>query len=79
MGKAPAAAPPAAAPAAAPAKAEGRYKALFSYDATDEDEVTFVEGDIIINGQIVAEGWMQGTLEKTGKTGLLPSNYVEPA
>jgi len=52
---------------------------MFSYDATDEDEITFSEGDIILNGKIVAEGWMQGTLEKTGQTGLLPSNYVEPA
>jgi len=75
---APAAAPMAAAPPAAK-KVEDRFRALFSYDATDDDELTFLEGDFILNGKIIAEGWMQGTHEKSGKSGLLPSNYVEPA
>jgi len=73
-----AAAPPPPAPAPAES-AEGRFRALYSYDAADTDEVSFAEGDIIVNGVIVADGWMQGTVEKSGETGLLPSNYVEPA
>jgi len=63
----------------APASKEGHFRALFSYEATDTDEVSFSEGDIIVDGVIVADGWMQGTVEKTGQKGLLPSNYVEPA
>lgn len=64
--------------AAAPAAGGGNYKALYDYDAADEDEVSFVEGDIITNVSEVAEGWMSGTVERTGASGMLPSNYVEP-
>ena len=74
---------PAAEPEAAPEpenkSAEGaRYRALYAYSATDADEVSFAEGDFIF-GSIVAEGWMKGTVESSGLTGLLPSNYVEAA
>jgi hypothetical protein len=41
-------------------------------------QVSFAEGDIITNVQIIDEGWMRGTVERTGATGMLPSNYVEP-
>jgi hypothetical protein len=68
-------APPA--PKAAPAPAKPRYKALYSYDAEDADEVSFEEGDIIVDGEAIDEGWMNGTVERTGKRGMLPSNYVE--
>jgi len=51
---------------------------VYEYDAADEDEVTIKEGDIIINAEIVAEGWMVGTNSRTGHTGMMPSNYVEP-
>jgi len=54
-----------------------RYRAQFAYTATDSDEVSFNEGDVIVDGEIVADGWMKGTVESTGQTGLLPSNYVE--
>jgi len=80
--KAPSAAAVLPTPKAAPAPAapqQGRYRAQFSYEAADDDEVSFNEGDIILDGQIVADGWMKGTVERTGASGLLPSNYVEPA
>ena len=41
-------------------------------------QVSFQEGDIIINGEIIDDGWMSGTVKRTGQTGMLPSNYVEP-
>eukprot|EP01136_Pigoraptor_vietnamica_P007254 Opistho-1_new@41253 len=73
-----------AAPAPAPAKAPEpepaagpRYVANYSYDKADDDEVSFQEGDIIINGEIIDEGWMRGTVERTGESGMLPSNYVQ--
>ena len=50
---------------------------MYEYEAADDDEVTIKEGDIIINAEIVAEGWMVGTNSRTGLTGMLPSNYVE--
>ncbi|VDK50695.1 unnamed protein product [Anisakis simplex] len=52
-------------------------KALYDYTAADKDEVTFVEGDIIVNCQKVDEGWMTGTVKRTLQWGMLPANYVE--
>ena len=70
---------PVSAPAPTPSNSEeGKYVALYSYEASDEDEVSITEGDIVLNGKEVAEGWMHGTVERTGKTGLIPSNYVKP-
>lgn len=68
----PAPAPP------APSGGGGKvYVALYDYTAADDDEVSFMEGDRIINGEPIDEGWMTGTVERTGETGMLPSNYVE--
>ncbi len=53
------------------------YKAIYDYDAADEDEVSFCDGDLIINPEPIDEGWMYGTVKKTGRTGMLPANYVE--
>ncbi len=53
-----------------------KVRALYSYTAADEDEISFDEGDILIQCEEV-DGWMLGQNEKTGKQGLLPSNYVE--
>lgn len=50
---------------------------MYDYTAGDDDEVSFQEGDRIINSEIIDEGWMTGTVERTGETGMLPSNYVE--
>ncbi|XP_067863203.1 nebulette isoform X8 [Heptranchias perlo] len=54
------------------------YRAMYDYTAADEDEVSFKDGDFIINVQAIDEGWMYGTVQRTGKTGMLPANYVEP-
>nr|XP_023656007.1 nebulette-like isoform X15 [Paramormyrops kingsleyae] len=53
------------------------YRALYDYAAQDHDEVSFRDGDIIINAQSIDEGWMYGTVQRTGKSGMLPANYVE--
>eukprot|EP00047_Mylnosiga_fluctuans_P001589 m.221026 g.221026 ORF g.221026 m.221026 type:complete len:259 (+) comp10499_c0_seq1:67-843(+) len=63
---------------AAPAAGGQRYKAVYDYDAADGDEVSFKEGDIIVDAVVIDDGWMRGTVESTGATGMLPSNYVEP-
>ncbi|KAI7808891.1 nebulin-like [Triplophysa rosa] len=52
-------------------------RAMYDYAAVDSDEVTFKDGDVIVNVQSIDEGWMYGTVQRTGKTGMLPANYVE--
>ncbi|XP_071156374.1 LIM and SH3 domain protein 1-like isoform X22 [Mytilus edulis] len=52
-------------------------RAAYDYVAADDDEVSFNEGDHIIFCQPIDAGWMEGTVEATGRRGMLPSNYVE--
>ena len=51
--------------------------AMYDYDAADADEVSFREGDKLVYCQQIDAGWMEGTVEKSGQRGMLPSNYVE--
>lgn len=53
------------------------YRALYDYVAQDVDEVSFREGDVIFEVDSIDSGWMTGRVERTGKTGMLPANYVE--
>ncbi|KAI6645841.1 LIM and SH3 domain protein 1 isoform X6 [Oopsacas minuta] len=73
---------PAKAPAPAPVLAQAKasyYVALYDYQAAEDDEVSFNEGDRIIDAEIIDDGWMIATNSGTGQRGLLPSNYVEKA
>uniref|UniRef100_A0A3Q3XKQ5 LIM and SH3 domain protein 1 n=1 Tax=Mola mola TaxID=94237 RepID=A0A3Q3XKQ5_MOLML len=54
-----------------------RYRAVYDYTAADEDEVSFMDGDVIVEVQQIDEGWMYGRVERTGQQGMLPANYVE--
>ncbi|XP_029293566.1 LIM and SH3 domain protein 1 [Cottoperca gobio] len=63
--------------AAPPPSAGKRYRAVYDYAAADEDEVSFTDGDVIIDVQQIDEGWMYGRVERTGQQGMLPANYVE--
>jgi len=67
------------APAQEQAPAAPQWTALYDYTASDDDELTFKDGDVIVNAQAIADGWMYGTLATTGQSGLLPSNYVQAA
>ncbi|BFZ06440.1 hypothetical protein BsWGS_09480 [Bradybaena similaris] len=72
--------PPPQAQPARPAQAAPKqvvYRALYDYTAADSDEVSFKDGDHIINAEQVDAGWMLGTVQRTGQHGMLPSNYVE--
>ncbi|XP_063198318.1 nebulin isoform X9 [Chroicocephalus ridibundus] len=60
-----------------PSTAGKTYRAMYDYMAADADEVSFKDGDTIVNVQAIDEGWMYGTVQRTGKTGMLPTNYVE--
>ncbi|XP_035035829.1 LIM and SH3 domain protein 1 isoform X2 [Hippoglossus stenolepis] len=64
--------------AGGPASGSGkRYRAVYDYAAADEDEVSFVDGDVIMDVHQIDEGWMYGRVERTGQQGMLPANYVE--
>lgn len=50
-------------------------RALYDYDATTEDELTFREGDVITILQKDPAGWWEGELN--GQKGWVPANYVQ--
>lgn len=54
------------------------YLAMYDYAAADVDEVSFLDGDLILNCTPIDEGWMTGTVQRSGQTGMLPANYVAP-
>ncbi|XP_036015172.1 nebulin isoform X46 [Mus musculus] len=60
-----------------PSTAGKIFRAIYDYIAADADEVSFKDGDAIVNAQAIDEGWMYGTVQRTGRTGMLPANYVE--
>jgi len=53
------------------------FVAIYEYEAQDTDEVSFVEGDRIIDTEAIDDGWMYGRVERTDEVGMLPANYVE--
>lgn len=53
------------------------YRAIYDYDAQDDDEVSFLDGDFIINVRNIDGGWMTGEVQRTGQVGMLPANYVQ--
>ncbi|CAI5445513.1 unnamed protein product [Caenorhabditis angaria] len=54
-----------------------RVKTLYSCTPDHDSELSFEPGQIITNVyESKEDGWLVGTLN--GKTGLIPSNYVEP-
>ncbi|KAF6213634.1 hypothetical protein GE061_011355 [Apolygus lucorum] len=61
-------------------RSSGRvFRAMYDYEAQDGDEVSFLDGDLIVNCTSVDAGWMTGLVQRTGQMGMLPANYVEPA
>ncbi|KAI0351297.1 SH3-domain-containing protein [Trametes cingulata] len=83
--------PPPAPPAPAAAHAEPEAEsagdlgswaiALYDYEAAEDNEISFKEGDRITHIEAASEDWWQGT-DKDGNVGLFPdssgtANYVE--
>lgn len=54
-----------------------RARAKSDYKAADADEIDFVTGDIIIVSVRDKSGWWIGKNERTGKTGQVPSNFLD--
>lgn len=54
-----------------------KYIAMYEYTAGDDDEISFEEGDVIVDATAIDDGWMEGRNSRTGSYGMFPSNYVE--
>lgn len=50
--------------------------AEYDYEKDEDNELSFSEGDKIINIDFIDKDWWSGTLAKTGEVGLFPANYV---
>jgi signal transducing adaptor molecule len=62
-------------PSGTTAATVSRVRALFDFQASDPDELTFRKGDIIAVLESVYKDWWKGFLR--GQTGIFPLNYVE--
>ncbi|GAA5842652.1 hypothetical protein JCM3766R1_004886 [Sporobolomyces carnicolor] len=73
---APPPAPPAPpVPAPAPSSVTEWCTALYDYDSTDPDDLSFREGDRIKLVEIVSDDWWRGELN--GRKGIFPSTYAQ--
>lgn len=62
-------------PSGTTAATVSRVRALYDFEASDPDELTFSKGDIIAVLESVYKDWWKGLLR--GQTGIFPLNYVE--
>ncbi|KAG0030373.1 hypothetical protein BGZ81_002755 [Podila clonocystis] len=51
--------------------------ALYDYNAGEPNEISFSEGEIIVEIDFVTEDWWSGHSQDGTRSGLFPSNYVE--
>uniref|UniRef100_A0A0A9YD01 CD2-associated protein n=2 Tax=Lygus hesperus TaxID=30085 RepID=A0A0A9YD01_LYGHE len=49
----------------------------YNYDAVEPDELTIRKGDIITDIVFNSKGWWEGTLNRDGKRGMFPDNFVK--
>ena len=55
-----------------------KAKALYDCTADDEGELSFIEGDIIVDvTESKEDGWFEGRVQGTSVRGLFPFNYAE--
>ena len=55
-----------------------RYRAIYDYNAKQDDEVSFIKGDVILYPSFCNDdGWMEGYNQRTEKRGLFPINHVQ--
>ncbi|XP_037086633.1 E3 ubiquitin-protein ligase SH3RF1-like [Pollicipes pollicipes] len=54
-----------------------RYRCTMDYPPSSDVELELRANDIVFVHKKRSDGWMKGTHEKTGKTGLFPATFVE--
>lgn len=70
-----------AAPAPAPAPTAkfqpgSVCRATYDYHGSDEGDLSFKAGDVVVMVEELSKGWWNGRLESTGQVGLFPETYV---
>ncbi|GEQ66882.1 hypothetical protein JCM33374_g545 [Metschnikowia sp. JCM 33374] len=50
--------------------------AQYDYEKDEDNEVSFEEGDVIVDIEFVDEDWWSGKNSRTGVTGVFPGSYV---
>ena len=53
-----------------------KYLVLYDYEASNNDELNLVKGDLINVVEACEDGWCVGTCERTGLFGTFPGNYA---
>ncbi|EGW35412.1 uncharacterized protein SPAPADRAFT_48408 [Spathaspora passalidarum NRRL Y-27907] len=61
----------------APSAPSKSATAEYDYEKDEDNEISFEEGDLIIDIEFVDEDWWSGKHKATGAVGLFPSNYVK--
>lgn len=56
-----------------------RFKCIVPYPPNSEYELELRVGDIVLVHKKRDNGWYKGTHQRSGKTGLFPASFVEPA
>ena len=51
--------------------------AMYDWDATDDNELTFKKGHVIKEVIVIDRHWSGGRLLHNGQYGMFPSNFVE--
>ncbi|KAF9542786.1 hypothetical protein EC957_001684 [Mortierella hygrophila] len=50
---------------------------LYSYEKAEENEMSLIEGEIVVNVTVLDVGWWSGESVDGTRSGLFPANYVE--
>ena len=55
------------------------YRCVVPYPAASDAELTLRHGDLVFVAETRHDGWCRGWLQRTGRDGLFPATFVEPA
>uniref|UniRef100_A0A8C5BQM3 Intersectin 1 (SH3 domain protein) n=1 Tax=Gadus morhua TaxID=8049 RepID=A0A8C5BQM3_GADMO len=67
--------PPPAAPSPAPPHSGEEYMAMYTYESSEQGDLSFQQGDVVLVTRKEGDWW---TGVVSGKNGVFPSNYVKP-
>uniref|UniRef100_A0A8C5C2K3 Intersectin 1 (SH3 domain protein) n=1 Tax=Gadus morhua TaxID=8049 RepID=A0A8C5C2K3_GADMO len=62
-------------PPAAPSPAPPQYMAMYTYESSEQGDLSFQQGDVVLVTRKEGDWW---TGVVSGKNGVFPSNYVKP-